>query len=327
MLNKSSTGEAMEFQLSLTSIPLDLDYTLNCGQVFRWSREGGWWVGVVDGLVLKLKQEKDTLKVESSSKDADEKFIKKYLRLDDPLPDILASINKDKVMAGAISRLNGLRLIRQNPWECTVSFICATYKNINAIQQMISNICKQFGRRIEFEGKIYYSFPEPEVVAGADKQILENCGLGYRAKFVKEVAKHVVSREVVLEDLESTDYETAMRTLLAHKHGSKMLLGVGPKVADCILLFSMEKLEAFPIDVWIRRAVLKFYPHLFDSISVKRMVSNLKHSSIMPAEYEAVSKTMRSYFGRYAGYAQEYLFHYTRVSEPLTSTSEPLKPL
>ncbi|MFQ6135357.1 MAG: DNA-3-methyladenine glycosylase family protein, partial [Nitrososphaerales archaeon] len=317
----------MEFQLNLTSIPFDLDYTLDCGQVFRWRRENRWWVGVVDGRVLKLKQEEDTLKVKSNSDDADEKFIRRYLRLDDPLPDILTSINKDQMMAGAITRLNGLRLVKQNPWECTISFICATYKNINAIQQMMSNICRLLGRRIEFEGNTHYSFPEPEAVAGADRQLLKNCGLGYRTRFVIEAAERVVSREVVLEDLESTNYETAKRTLLAHPRGRKILLGVGPKVADCILLFSLEKLEAFPIDVWIRRAVLKFYPHLFGSGSIRHLVSSLKNSSIGPAEYQAVSQTMRSYFGEYAGYAQEYLYHYTRVSEPRPSTSESLRQL
>ncbi len=308
----------MEFQLDLKSTPFNLDYTLDCGQVFRWSREeGGWWVGVVEGVVLKLRQDGDVLTARSSSDDAGERFVERYLRLDDPLQDILVEIGKDDDMRRAVSTLNGLRLVRQNPWECTASFICATYKNIQAIKQMIANICRLLGGRIEFEGKIYYSFPESTAVAKVDKESLLRCGLGYRAEHLLEAVKHIVSRDVVLEALLNIDYETAKRVLLANRGGRKTLPGVGPKVADCILLFSLEKMEAFPIDVWIRRAVLTFYPHLFNTDSSRRVVSNLQNSSsIGSAEYEAVSKTMRRYFGRYAGYAQEYLYHYTRASEP-----------
>ena len=320
IINNSDSGDLMEFQLNLSEIPLNLENSLECGQVFRWRRENSWWVAVIDNTVVKLKQENNLLNVKSSSNNINEKFIRKYLRINDSLPDIFASINRDQVMATAITKLNGLRLINQSPWECLASFICATYKNIIAIKTMISNICCRFGKRIEFEGIIYYTFPEAEVVANADRQSLEGCGLGYRAKFLLETAKRISSREVVLENLESANYENVREILLGTTSNGKILPGVGPKVADCVMLFSLEKLDAFPIDVWIRRTIKKYYSHLFDNDS-NHPISNWENNSIGSAEYTTISKTMRKYFGSYAGYAQEYLFHYVRESELVSFTS------
>lgn len=314
----------MEFQLNLSKIPFNLANSLECGQVFRWKKENSWWASVIDDRVVKLKQENNLLYVKSSSFDTDEKYIQKYLRINDPLQDILSSINKDQVMDNAISKLNGLRLIKQNPWECLASFICATYKNIAAIKKMISNICHSLGQRIEYEGTIYYTFPEPEIVTKTDIHTLEDCGLGYRAKFLQETAKRITSKDIVLENLENSNYENVRDILLGNTGKGKILPGVGPKVADCVMLFSLEKLDAFPIDVWIRRTIQKYYPHFFDN-DPNNQLSILKDNSIGLAEYKSISKKMRMYFGPYSGYAQEYLFHYARNSEHFSLTSEHLK--
>jgi len=322
IINNLESGDLMEFKLNLTEIPFNLENSLECGQVFRWKRENSWWVTVIDDRVVKLKQENNLLSVKSSSNHTDEKYIRKYLRLNDPLPDILSSINKDPIMTTAISELNGLRLIKQSPWECLASFICATYKNIISIKKMISNICYRLGQRIEFEGIIYYTFPEPEIVAKVDRQTLEDCGLGYRAKFLQETAKRITSREVSLDNLESSNYENTRAILLGNTGKGKILSGVGPKVADCVMLFSLEKLDAFPIDVWIRRTIQKYYSHLFEN-DTNHQTSFWKNKSISGTEYNTISKKMRRYFGSYAGYAQEYLFHYTRKSEIASLTSVP----
>ena len=310
----------MEFQVNLLKRPFNLDNTLECGQVFRWKKKDNWWIAVVENRVIKINQENNVLNIKSSSSDTDEKFIRKYLRLADSLPDILASINKDRLMTDTISKLYGLRLIKQNPWECLASFICATYKNITAIQKMISNICQQLGQSIDFEGDIYYTFPEPKIIANADRQTLENCGLGYRAKYLQKTAKQVSSKEVVLEDLSVLNYETVKCILLENKNMVKVLPGVGPKVADCVMLFSLDKLEAFPIDVWIRRIIKEHYIHLINS-RPNYLSSNLIDESIGNAEYGVISDAMRSYFGAYAGYAQEYLYHYTRMPKITSFTS------
>lgn len=306
------SGELMEFQLNISNIPFDLYNSLECGQVFRWRKENKWWVAVIDNQVVKLKQFDNTLFVKSSSNNTNEKFIRKYLRLNDTLPEILLSINKDQIINDAVSKLYGLRLIKQSHWECLASFICATYKNIISIQKMISNICCRLGKKIEFEGKIYYTFPEPKIIVNTDKHILQECGLGYRVKFLQETAKRIISKEIVLKELESAKYETAKRVLLGYNGKRKILPGVGPKVADCVMLFSLEKLDTFPIDVWIHRIIKKNYFHLFEKDSIIYL-SNVDDKSIGTTEYNEMSHIMRKYFGAYSGYAQEYLFHYTRV--------------
>jgi len=304
----------MESQLIMQSNDLNLDFTLDCGQVFRWVKKEDWWVGVVEGTVIKIKQDNEIMTVKSNINSIDEQFIKTYFRFDDQLQNIVSEISKDNYVAEAVSRFYGLRLLRQNPWECAASFICATYKNINSIKLMISNISRKFGNRIEFNGELYYSFPEPGIIANSDNNSLTDCGLGYRAKFLIELAKKIVSKEIVLEDLADYDYNKAKSILLSRSLGKKFLIGIGPKVADCILLFSLEKMDSFPIDVWIRRVVFKFYSHLFtNDFSIKNLVKINKDNSIGFSEYEKISNTMRQYFGRYAGYAQEYLYHYMRV--------------
>jgi N-glycosylase/DNA lyase len=308
----------MDFQLDLASTQLNLDHTLNCGQVFRWSQNTHGWIGVVDGYILKMRQIGDTLTVETSSDDADESFVKRYLRFDDPLPKIIKEIGKDDLMNRAASRLKGLRLVRQKPWECTASFVCASYKNIGAIRQMISNLCLKLGDPIKFGDTTYSSFPTPVAIAKADRKLIEACGLGYRTKLLIETARNIALKEIVLEDLVGMDYETARRTLISERSGMKTLPGVGPKIADCIMLFSLDHLDAFPIDIWIRRAVLRFYRTLFSEPDIDRPLSNLdRKESIGSVEYRLISDTMRRYFGAYAGYAQEYLYHYTRVCGPL----------
>lgn len=302
----------MEFQLNISNIPFDLHNSLECGQVFRWRKENKWWVAVIDNQVVKLKQHDNTLFVKSSSNNTNEKLIKNYFRLNDNLPQILESVNKDQIINNAISKLYGLRIIKQSHWECLASFICATYKNIISIQKMISNICYKLGKKIEFEGKIHYIFPEPKIIANTDKQILEECGLGYRAKFLQETAKRIVSKEIVLKELESAKYETAKSVLLGYNGKRKILPGVGPKVADCVMLFSLEKLDTFPIDVWISRTIKKNYYHLFEKGSIFYL-SNMNEKSISTAQYNEISQIMRKYFGKYSGYAQEYLFYYTRL--------------
>jgi len=305
----------MESQLILQSDHFNLDFTLDCGQVFRWVKKENWWVGVVEGNVIKIEQENKIITIKSNSNIIDEKFIKTYFRFDDQLKNIVSEISKDNYVTEAVSRYYGLRLLRQNPWECAASFTCATYKNINSIKLMISNISRKFGKRIEFNGESYYSFPEPEIIANSDINSLTDCGLGYRAKFLSELAKRIVSKEIVLEELIDYDYHKAKSILLSKQLGKKFLIGIGPKVADCILLFSLEKMDSFPIDVWIKRVVFKFYSHLFtNDSSIKNRVIINENNSIGFSEYENISNTMRMYFGRYAGYAQEYLYHYMRVS-------------
>ncbi len=292
----------MEIQLDQSASPFHLERTLRCGQVFRWKKIDGWWYGVVRKRVIKIRQTGNKLEFKIFPPKSDPEFIKNYFRLDCDLPLILSKINKDQHIRKAIQHSYGLRITRQEPWECLISYICATYKNIPAIKNMILNLAKEFGKKMRVDNRSFYTFPEPHNLAEATLEELKKCKLGYRAKYVLETSRLIHNREFDLEALRTADYEKA-------KHELLRLPGVGQKVADCALLFSLGKLEAFPVDIWMKRVILKSYPDRFEESSIKRIS---KKSSIAPHDYEKVSSFGRKYFGEYAGYAQEYLFHYKR---------------
>ena len=295
----------MEIKLDRSTVPFSLEHTLDCGQLFRWEKLDDWWYGVAADRVIKIKQSGERLIFQFFPETPNQGFIENYLRLDDNLPSILSEISKDEHMREAIRLFCGLRISRQEPWECLISYICATYKSIPAIKKMIFNISRRFGKKLTFDGYDFYTFPKPSDLAQACPKHLRSCGLGFRAERVLETTKIIDSGEFSLESLKSMDYLEAKRELL-------VLPGVGQKVADCVLLFSLEKLEAFPIDVWMKRAATNLYASHFDSSFIKRVCSK---GSITPKEYGTISSFGREYFGRYAGYAQEYLFHLLRKQQ------------
>jgi len=292
----------MDIRLDQSTTPFDLEQTLRCGQLFRWEKRGDWWYGVVGEMVVKIRQIKDRLAFQTFPEKMDSDFIKKYFRLDDDLPFIISRIGKDEHVKKAIRYFHGLRISRQDPWECLISYICATYKNIPAIKGMILNLSKRFGRKITFNSHHFYTFPKPSDLAHASLKEIKECKVGFRAESILETSKIVDRGEFNLEDLREKNYEKAKHELLS-------LPGVGQKVADCVLLFSLDKLEAFPVDIWIKRIILNFYPSYFEDSFIERVSGK---SSITPGEYETISSFGRRYFGEYAGYAQEYLFLLSR---------------
>jgi len=295
----------MEIKLDRSKVPFSLEHTLDCGQLFRWKKLDDWWYGVAGDRVIKIKQSSEQLTFQVFPETPNQGFIENYLRLDDNLPFILSEINKDEHMRKAIRLFCGLRISRQEPWECLISYICATYKSIPAIKKMVERICRCFGKKLTFDGYDFYTFPKPADLAQVNCKDLRSCGLGFRAERVSETARLVDSGNLSLEALKRLDYHDAKRELLG-------LPGVGQKVADCVLLFSLEKLEAFPIDVWMKRAATNIYASHFDSSFIKRVASK---GSITPKEYETIASFGREYFGNYAGYAQEYLFHFLRTQQ------------
>jgi N-glycosylase/DNA lyase len=253
---------------------LDLDSTLDSGQVFRWARDGEWWKGVVGHRSMRLRQRGGILDVEG---DADEDLLRRYLRLDDDLEAIYREISNDECIASMIDRFRGMRLIRQDPWECSASYLLASYSNVPRIKKMIENLCRTYGRRLQ-DGS--YSFPTPEELAEGSGNIAA-CRLGYRAEWIKCYARSVADGSFDLVKLRDLDYSGAVRYL-------KTVKGIGDKVADCIALFSLDHLEACPVDVRIARAMKEIYG--------------------VSGSYKTVSGHARRHFGRYAGYAQEYLY-------------------
>jgi N-glycosylase/DNA lyase len=295
----------MEIKLNPTKTPFSLEHTLDCGQLFRWQKLGDWWYGIVADKVIKIKQENDNLSFQFFPQTENNGFLENYLRLDDNLPKIFSEVSKDDYIKRAINKFYGLRLIRQEPWECLASYICATFKGIPAIKKMINNISRCFGNKINFDGYCFYTFPKPEQLVQACSKDMRACGLGFRAERILETAKRINNGELDLENLKHFDYSHAKKELL-------QLPGVGHKVADCVLLFSLEKLESFPIDVWMKRAATQLYAKHFDPEFIKRVANK---ASITSKEYETIGLFGREYFGKYVGYAQEYLFHYLRTQK------------
>jgi N-glycosylase/DNA lyase len=291
-----------EIKLDLNKTPFNLDYTLSCGQVFRWKKVNVCWLGVLRETVFKIRQASEALCFQSYPKKVDSAIVWSYFRLDDDLPHIFSRIRKDSFIGEAVKRFHGLRLMRQDPWECLISYICATNKNIPAIKDMISNMCMRFGKKILAEDEEFYTFPKPHDLAEASLRELRLCKLGFRSERVKATSKLVSSDTFNLEALKTLPYERAKKELMT-------LPGVGPKVADCVLLFSLDKLEAFPIDVWMKRIILEYYANRFEPIFVEK--AKVKKSPSQ-REYKTINSFGRKYFGKYVGYAQEYLFHFRR---------------
>jgi N-glycosylase/DNA lyase len=273
--------------------------TLSCGQAFRWEKHGEWWYGVVNLKAFKIRQVSNQLEFENASLS----FVKHYFGLNDDLLKIHSQICKDRHIEKAIETFNGLRILHQDPWECLISYICATYKNIKAIKQMLLNLSRRFGEKNCLDGHALHTFPTPEKLAKAKISDLTGCGLGYRAKYVCETAKMVHESKFEVRSLRELSYQKSRKELL-------LFPGVGLKVADCVLLFSLEKLEAFPVDLWIRRAILSNYSNSFPPEFVQKISDQ---TSLTQSQYEKLNSFGRKYFGEHAGYAQEYLYHYERT--------------
>ncbi len=263
--------------------PIDLDSTLGCGQVFRWRKEGNTWRGVLGEAEVRLCQTGDGISVDG---DVEERALKRYFRSDDDLDLIRSEIAKDPMISSMVSSNAGLRLIRQDPWECAASYILATNANIPRIQKMIENVCRTFGDRLPGGS---YSFPRPDQISGGGREA-QTCGLGFRCDRFVEFARMVDRGEIDLGSLRNVDYETCHRELKSYP-------GIGDKVADCVAVFSLDHLEAFPVDVRIKKAMEEMYG--------------------VTGTYRHVNKYGRDYFGRFAGYAQEYIYYSFQRKRPL----------
>jgi N-glycosylase/DNA lyase len=284
------------------NIKFDLDSSLCCGQVFRWKKIGDWWYGVADANVFKIRQCNDELEFEGVAKE----FVRHYFGLNADLGKISRCIAKDDYIKTALRQFEGLRIVRQDPWECLISFICATYKSIAAIESMLAKLSEKFGEKRLFDGYDFYTFPTVEKLALATESKLQECGLGYRAKYVQATAKKIYNDRIELESLKDMPYLEARKKLVEFP-------GVGLKVADCVLLFSLEKMEAFPVDIWVERVILNHYSNQLPQELAKKLAN---HTSLSNSEYRKLNAFGRNYFGRYAGYAQQYLYHYERTAKP-----------
>ncbi|GDY16539.1 8-oxoguanine DNA glycosylase [Nitrosopumilaceae archaeon] len=266
---------------------INLENTINSGQVFLWTKQKEFWYGINGQDVLKIN---NSGKITSYSN-------KKYdfFRNSDDIEKIIKSISKDKTTKIAVKKYLGLRLVKQDPFQCFISFIVSSNSNIQKIKSSLEKISIKFGKKIQFDNKEFYMFPEPKKIANATIQEIQNCGVGYRAKFIIDAAKIVESKQIDFDHLKKINYQDAKEIILT-------VPGIGNKVADCILLFSLDKLEAFPLDRWMIRILERYYLEKFE----------LKTKSITEKQYDILHEKIIKHFGPYAGYAQQFLFKMER---------------
>lgn len=275
------------------SIPapcFDLGYTLDCGQVFRWKQDNGWWYGVVNGHVVHAfhDRENETLILDSR---LPEEYLYRYFRLGDDLPSIFSDMDRDEYIHEAISKYRGMRLILQEPWECLISYMLATASNIPRIKKSIETMSRLFGDDL---GNGFYSFSEPESLADCCNEDLCECRMGFRTQRIVQAAQQVKAGEFDLNAPYEMDYGVAKQYLMS-------IEGIGDKVADCILLFAYGKMEAFPVDTHVEKIVRQYYSNSFEG----------------PCTKAKITAWARSYFGEYCGYAQQYLFYQQRLEGAL----------
>ncbi|WP_435358502.1 DNA-3-methyladenine glycosylase family protein [Haloarchaeobius sp. DFWS5] len=310
--------------LSLDSLSggLDLRATLESGQSYLWRREDGhayasgdavaeadaaespWYYTVLDldaadraavpapddePHVVRARVVDDELEWEATCDAHD--LVVHLLRLDDDLDAIVADAPDDPFIHDAYDAYRGLRLVQDPPFGCLVSFICSAQMRVERIHEMVSSLARAYGDEVSFDGRTYHAFPRPEQLAAATEADLRDLGLGYRAPYVQRTAEMVATGEAHPADFFDMGYEDARDAMTT-------FVGVGDKVADCILLFSLGYLEAIPLDTWMQTVVADYYP------------------DCDRGNYADTSRALRDRFGgEYAGYVQTYVFHLLRVGE------------
>jgi N-glycosylase/DNA lyase len=281
--------------LESTDLPVkhyDLAVTFSCGQAFRWRKNGDAWEGVVGSRRVRLRQNPAGISAESTSP-GNWLWLRHYLQLDTELSDIVATFPDDEAMRAAAAYCRGMRLLRQDPWETLASFICSSTKQVAQIQQIVELLSRRFGEPFPIGDGTppVFTFPTAARIAEASEAELRECKLGFRAPYLLGTARVVASGKINLLHLSELSLTDARAELIE-------LPGVGLKIADCVLLFAYGFQQAFPVDVWIARALREIY---------------FPRRQPKPPR---LRKFIETYFGPHSGYAQQYLFHYMRTTTP-----------
>ena len=274
--------------------PLNLAHSLNSGQAFRWRIEKEssqkWFNGIVGNELIKIRRISDEIQLIHNDNFSPIESIFSYLRLDDDLEEIYQSFENDNILSNASRNFSGMRILRQDPWETIISFMLATASNIPRIQRHIEDLSENFGNALSLNGLERGAFPTPVQLANVGEEKLRQMGIGFRSKNINIVANLVAEKKFDPNKLRTLTYENCLQSLIS-------LPGIGDKVANCIMLFAIDKIEAFPVDVWIERIIKENY--LPDPKVSKTVIRSWAQEN----------------FGSYAGYANHYLFHSTRTSE------------
>ncbi|MBZ9633279.1 DNA-3-methyladenine glycosylase family protein [Clostridium sp. FP1] len=265
----------------------ELDHIFQCGQCFRWNKQAsGNYIGVAYGKVIEVEKKNTQVKIYNINEEEFNLLWCDYFDLKRDYTVIKDEFQKDPLLKKSVDFGYGIRLLQQEPFELTMSFIISSNNRIPMIKRAIDNLSRKWGKAIEYKGETYYTFPTAAGLEGASLEDIKSCGLGFRSKYVKDTVHRVYTGEVNLESIKSQEDDVCHEEL-------KKLNGIGPKVSDCIMLFSMQKYSAFPVDVWVKRAMQFFY--LAPDVSLPK-----------------IRIFARDKFENTAGFAQQYLFYYAR---------------
>jgi N-glycosylase/DNA lyase len=288
----------------------DLNATLDSGQVFRWQEQNGSWVGVVGRHPVRLTQTRDGIRAETAVPVKNWDWLREFLQTEVDWAATLKTFPDDAPMRAAVAACHGLRVLRQDPWECLASFILSSTKQIVQIRQIVSMLCERFGEPLTQppatlsppggeragargasslnKNHLYYSFPTTKRIAAVTEADLRACKMGFRAPHLLAAARQIADGKL--------DLDRPRHLPLAEARDELMKLrGVGGKIADCVLLFAYGFDGAFPVDVWVERALRRLY------FPRRRVTAKRLH------HFAA------THFGPHAGHAQQYLFHYMRT--------------
>jgi len=260
------------------------EHTFDCGQCFRWERQpDGSFIGVANAQAVRISSEGENVIIDGITEADYESFWKRYLDTDRDYCEIKKAVSINETMEKAVSFGSGIRILRQDFFETLISFIISQRSSIPKIKSSVKKLCELYGEEILFKGKTYYAFPTPEKIVSLSEEDVRALGVGYRAPYILKAAKAVANGEIDAKLLEKGDTESARKALLS-------LYGVGDKVCDCVLLFSLGKYDLFPADVWIKRVMSEE----FDSADAK--------------------SAGEAQFGLYSGFAQQYLFYWRKYN-------------
>ena len=266
---------------------INIEDTINSGQVFLWEKKENEWYGINGQNVLVIDE-----KTRDFRKNNAELI---FFRQNDNFEEIYSYLKKDKIVKKALDTFPGIRLLQQDPFQCYISFIVSSNSNIPNIKTRLQNLCKKFGEKKIINSNEFFLFPKSSVISNASISKILDCGVGYRAKAIKKASIAVTNGEIDFENLKNMNYNDAKQELVK-------VFGIGNKVADCILLFSLNKLEAFPLDRWMLRILQKYYSNKFEPTS----------KTITDKTYEKIHEKVVEHFGKYAGYSQQLLFKMER---------------
>ena len=268
----------------------DLRHIFECGQCFRFNAvTDGVYEGVAFSRALRISQSGDTVTLYDTSKEDFDTVWHDYFDMGCDYGKIKKTLSRDKILKNAIKNGEGIRILNQDLWETIISFIISASNNIPRIKGIIGRFCENFGDEISYMGKTYYAFPTPEKTASLTQSDLSVIRAGFRDKYIMDAAEKIVSGKMKIDYIKQLPTEKAKEEL-------KKINGIGEKVANCILLFGLHRVDAFPVDVWIKRVMEQYYFDGEQPISV-------------------ISRFAEEKFGDLGGYAQQYLFFSARENK------------